>query len=126
MVTSETHIYFVRHGRVYNPENIFYGRLSGFRLAEDCLTDLESTASYLKTKCISQIFTSPLLRTRQTALILQRTLDTSNLSVDKHLIEVNSYLEGKPFALGKQNRFDHYFSDESRESMNEVADRNIH
>src|SRR2546429_4105063 len=100
MAKLDTHIYFIRHGKVYNPANIFYGRLPNMRLKTESVKELTETAAYLKSKNISHIFTSPLLRAYQTAAIIQTALDLPTISVSKNLIEVNSYLEGKSHDIG--------------------------
>jgi len=62
-----TRILFIRHGKVYNPENILYGRLPGFHLDTKGLVQASETGRKLKKQPISGIFSSPLLRARQTA-----------------------------------------------------------
>jgi len=63
----QTAISFVRHGEVYNPDNIFYGRLSGFRLSDNGNYQAVQAAETLNGSQLAAIFSSPLLRARQTA-----------------------------------------------------------
>jgi broad specificity phosphatase PhoE len=62
-----TAISFVRHGEVYNPDNIFYGRLPGFRLSEKGNYQTGKAAETLNGSRLAAIFSSPPLRARQTA-----------------------------------------------------------
>lgn len=103
-------IYLVRHGAVDNPKGIFYGRLPRVRLSLNGIQEMEQVANYLKWRNIIQIFSSPLLRARQSAKILQQATAGSTISISKRLIEIDSFMEGKPFSFGKPIRFDHYFS----------------
>nr|MDT0663904.1 fumarylacetoacetate hydrolase family protein [Micromonospora sp. DSM 115978] len=42
-----TRVHLVRHGEVFNPEKILYGRLPGFRLSENGERQAKVTAEYL-------------------------------------------------------------------------------
>src|SRR5581483_6096055 len=68
----ETDVIFVRHGNVHNPRNLIYGRLPRMRLSQKGIEDVERTAHYLADLPIAAIYTSPLLRARQTAAIIAR------------------------------------------------------
>jgi probable phosphoglycerate mutase len=67
-----TTVIFVRHGNVHNPGNLIYGRLPRFRLSKRGHEDLERTGRFLAEEPIAAIYTSPLLRARQSAAILAR------------------------------------------------------
>ncbi len=66
----KTIIYFIRHGEVHNPNNILYGRLPGYPLSIEGKKHIKIQAGYFKDKKIDIIFSSPLLRARQTAKII--------------------------------------------------------
>lgn len=87
-------VYFVRHGRVYDPDNIFYGRLPGYRLSSEGQEEVEYTARQLTRLPITAVYHSPLLRAQQTAEIIARELAVG-LQSDDRLIEVGTYFEGK-------------------------------
>ncbi len=70
-----TTIYFVRHTEIDNPKDIFYGRLSGFPLNDLGRKHAEKLKGYFKDKKIKAIYTSPTLRTKETALILNSDLN---------------------------------------------------
>lgn len=93
-----TTIYLVRHGHVHNPENIFYGRLPGFRLSETGREEATKLGKHLGTKKLAAIYASPLERTKETATFIQTHHPHLSITPDKRLIEVYSPLEGRSFA----------------------------
>lgn len=60
-------VYLVRHGEVANPQGIVYGSLPRFALAPDGIVQAQRAAAYLAGQPIIAVFSSPLLRARQTA-----------------------------------------------------------
>lgn len=74
---SSTTISFVRHGDFENPDELYQGRLPGFPLSELGRQEVEATAAALaamEDEPVVAIYTSPQLRTRQTAEIIQAAL----------------------------------------------------
>jgi len=121
-----TTVYFVRHGKVDNPENIFYGRLPGMKLAPTGREQIKESANYFNNVPISKIYSSNLLRARQSADIFSSEIGCHDISRTNLVTEINSYMEGKPFEFGKASRFDHYFSPNRKpenESMTDIRDR---
>lgn len=100
-----TQIYFVRHGEVFNPQNVWYGRLPRFGLSEHGKEEIVQTAKYLATQEITQLYTSPVLRARQTALIIQKEL-TLPIHFSKDLMEIKSSLQGRSFEEIARRNFD--------------------
>ncbi len=92
-----THIYLIRHGEVFNPHGIYYVRLPHFPLSERGKSELEQTAQFLKTKNISDIYTSPMLRAKQSARIMQEELKIPKIYVSKQIIEIRTSFQGKLF-----------------------------
>ena len=89
-----TRLTFVRHGHVHNPRKILYGRLPRFRLSKKGLQQAQSVAHALKNRSLSAIFSSPLLRARQTAAHILHFHPTLNIQISKHLTEVYTPYEG--------------------------------
>ena len=85
----KTIIYFVRHGKVYNPTDILYGRLPRFGLAEEGIQQIEQTATYLKQEAIDVLYSSPLLRAKQTAEIIQKRLGLQNPFLNRSFRNLN-------------------------------------
>ena len=95
-----TTVHLLRHGEVYNPDGILYGRLSGYRLSELGVAQAKLAAEYLATKPIGYLVSSPLERAQQTAQPLAAATGLS-VATDDRLIEAGNHLEGKPVAGGK-------------------------
>lgn len=81
-----THIYFVRHGRTENEGHIIYGRMPGYPLNEQGRMEAKTAAEILKDKKITQIYTSPLQRTFETAEIISQSLTEARI---KHVFDLN-------------------------------------
>jgi len=89
-----TQLIFVRHGHVYNPQNILYGRLPRFRLSQKGLRQAQSVAHALKDQSLAAVFSSPMLRARQTANQILNFHPDLKLQISKHLTEVYTPFEG--------------------------------
>jgi len=92
----QTAISFVRHGEVYNPDNIFYGRLSGFRLSDNGNYQAVQAAETLNGSRLAAIFSSPLLRARQTAGELVKSNPHLRLRISSLLSEAATPFDGQP------------------------------
>ncbi len=90
---KKTTIYFLRHGQVYNPQKILYGRLTGFPLSEEGKIKIQELANTLAPYGITSIYTSPMLRTRQTARIIGERLGLKQ-KVTRLLIETKDVTAG--------------------------------
>ncbi len=93
-----TTIYLVRHGEVYNPDGIIYGRLPNFGLSDKGKLELEKTAEFLKNRHISQIYASPLLRAQQSAEIIKNIFEIPAIHTSEEIIEVKTSYEGGRFS----------------------------
>lgn len=121
-----TTIYFVRHGKVYNPTNVWYGRLPRFGLAQEGRQQIEQTAEFLKKENIDRIYTSPLLRAKQTADIIKQKLKLPKIYFSKDIMEIKSSLQGNSFAYIKSIDYDVFASpgrDVKGETIEEIANR---
>lgn len=88
-----TRIYFMRHGEVHNPKKVIYGRLPHFPLSEKGRTDIAGKISFFRKKKINIIFSSPLLRARQTAKIISKALNVKYRTT-KMISEIDMVFEG--------------------------------
>ncbi|HSX40462.1 MAG TPA: histidine phosphatase family protein [Candidatus Saccharimonadales bacterium] len=121
-----TSIYFVRHGEAQNPKKLFYGRLPGFGLSKRGVKQVEQTAKYLKTQHIDFIYSSPLLRAKETAQIIQKELGISQIYFSGKLMEVASSRQGLP--MEQLREFDYEIfktgtNGVTGETINEVLNR---
>lgn len=96
---SETVVHLVRHGEVFNPEGILYGRANGFFLSERGLAMADRVADRMGSHDITVIKASPLERAQQTAAPLAAARGVEG-QTDERLIESENYFAGKPFKIG--------------------------
>jgi broad specificity phosphatase PhoE len=94
---KHTRIHLVRHGEVHNPRGVLYGRLPRFKLSPRGIHQARTTGRFLATHQLESVFSSPLLRARQTALeILEaRKTKTLKLRISTFLNEVCTVYEGR-------------------------------
>lgn len=92
-------VHLVRHGEVYNPDRILYGRLPGFHLSEAGEAQAEKTAAFLSGRDIVYLVSSPLERAVQTATPLAAGYGLP-IERDERLIEAGNRFEGQRVAGG--------------------------
>jgi len=119
-----TTILAIRHAEVHNPKDIVYGRLPHFSLSRLGRQQAEATARFLYARPISAIYSSPLLRARQTARILSRYHPRLVPRTARALVEVRTSYQGSPNSILKPG-FSFYepLKVPSDESMQQVFDR---
>ena len=94
-----TVVHVMRHGEVYNPSKILYGRIPGFRLSQLGEEMAEVVASSLAKNDITYVVASPLERAQQTATPIAN-LHKLNLATDHNLIESENVFEGQRVSVG--------------------------
>jgi broad specificity phosphatase PhoE len=89
-------VFFVRHGEAENNKrDILSSSYEGFPLTENGRTQVKATAEQLKGIKFDRVYSSPLLRTKQTAEILVEGRDL-DIKIDERLRERGTgNLEGK-------------------------------
>ncbi|HEY4002199.1 MAG TPA: histidine phosphatase family protein [Candidatus Xenobia bacterium] len=92
-----TTVYLVRHAEPANPRQVHYGRLPRFRLSDAGRVQAEALGQRLSTIRADAIYSSPLLRARQTAAALARYQPGVRVAIRRGLIEVRNPVEGTPF-----------------------------
>jgi broad specificity phosphatase PhoE len=91
-----TTVHLVRHGEVFNPEKLLYGRQANYRLSENGEHQAKVTAEYLADLDVAAVVASPLLRAQQTAAPIAAAHQLPVLW-DHRLIESRNYFEGSAF-----------------------------
>lgn len=100
-------IFMIRHGEVYNPNDLFYGRLPRFKLSNRGRRQAAAAGRFLADIPLAAVYSSPLLRTRQTAAaILSHRVD--RLRISKLIIEVHTPFDGLPARRVDQRKGDVY------------------
>jgi broad specificity phosphatase PhoE len=98
-VTVRTVVHLLRHGEVYNPNKILYGRLPGFGLSELGVQMAKAAAQALADRDVTHVVASPLERAQQTAEPIAAQFELP-VGVDERLIECANYFEGKRVSVG--------------------------
>lgn len=99
MSAIRTTVHLLRHGEVFNPDKVLYGRLPGFVLSELGHEMALRAAHVLADNDVTVVTASPLERAQQTA---KPIADVFNLSIgsDADLIEADNIFEGQRVAVG--------------------------
>src|SRR5690606_29058713 len=89
-------IHLVRHGEVYNPDRVLYGRIPGFGLSELGHRMAQAAADSLADHPVTRLVSSPLQRTIESS---QPWADRFGLEVhlDERVIEPANRFEGGRF-----------------------------
>jgi broad specificity phosphatase PhoE len=101
--------YLIRHGRVDNPANVRYGRRPGFGLSHRGWREAHEvrrliTAEQAQGAGLQGVYRSPLMRTAQTAEILNQTLGLP-MSVCASIHEIDEAGESVGDVVGRMRRF---------------------
>jgi broad specificity phosphatase PhoE len=96
---SRTIVHLLRHGEVYNPNGILYGRLPGYRLSDTGQRQALTVAEFLAGNDIVHVVASPLERARQTAAPIADS-HRLELATDDRLIESENAFEGQRVSVG--------------------------
>lgn len=94
-----TIVHLLRHGEVHNPGGILYGRLPGFRLAENGRHQAEIVAKSLAQADLVAVVASPLQRAQETAAPIAAAHDLE-IVTDDGLIEAGNRFEGERVSVG--------------------------
>jgi broad specificity phosphatase PhoE len=94
-----TVVHLLRHGEVYNPDKILYGRLPGFRLSDAGLGMAERAAKWFVGRDVTLLVSSPLERAQQTAAPIAEALSLP-VTIDERLIEAGNAFEGLKVGVG--------------------------
>ena len=96
---QRTVVHLLRHGEVYNPEGVLYGRLPGYVLSELGQEMARRAAAALADHDVTAVIASPMERAQQTA---QPIADAHGLPVltEPLLIEADNVFEGQRVSVG--------------------------
>ena len=95
----KTTVHLLRHGEVFNPDKLLYGRLPGFRLSEDGLRMAHDAAEALRGRDVTAVVASPLQRAQETAAPIAAAFDLP-VGTDERLVESANVFEGTPVGVG--------------------------
>jgi len=92
-------VHLLRHGEVFNPEKILYGRQPGWRLSDRGQEMARTVTEWSKQFAVGAVLASPLQRAQETAAPLAATHQLPIIT-NENLIEAANIFEGKKFELG--------------------------
>lgn len=98
-MTEKTIVHVMRHGEVFNPDGILYGRLPGFALSVDGRAQAATVAKTLAGHDITYVVASPLQRAQETAAPIAEAHGLE-IETDENLIEAGNIFEGLRVSVG--------------------------
>ena len=96
---TTTIVHVLRHGEVYNPGKILYGRLPDFHLSELGRQMAKADAQALAEHDVTHVVASPLERAQETAEPIAAQFGLE-IATDTRLIESANFFEGKKVSVG--------------------------
>jgi broad specificity phosphatase PhoE len=96
---DRTVVHLLRHGEVFNPDGIFYGRLPGFKLSDLGRRMSERAAGFFASRDVVLVIASPMERAQETASPVAAAHDLE-IGIDPRIIEATSVFEGQTFGIG--------------------------
>lgn len=99
--SARTVVHLMRHGEVYNPRGVLYGRLPDYHLSERGRQMAERVAEWLTEReaDITHLVASPLERAQETAQPSAKAFGL-DVNTDERVIEAGNRFEGKQFGVG--------------------------
>jgi broad specificity phosphatase PhoE len=98
-VSTRTVVHLLRHGEVFNPSGVLYGRLPGFKLSELGEQMAGRAADALADRDITVVVSSPLERAQQTAAPVAAKHDV-RITIDDRALEATNVFEGQRVGVG--------------------------
>lgn len=121
-----TKIFFLRHGEVYNPQNILYGRLPNFGLSENGAVQIKASADFFQKQNLAVIYASPMQRTQESAKIIGDATKVKILTSDL-LNEIDIIHQGislkKYHDQIQRHLYEKKYLDKGQESIEEITRR---
>jgi len=98
--TPTTTVHLVRHGEVFNPERVLYGRLPGYRLSDRGQAMAARLALHFAEHDIASVTASPLQRAQETATPVAAAHGLP-LGTDARIVEAGNSFEGRRVTDGR-------------------------
>jgi broad specificity phosphatase PhoE len=96
---DRTVVHLLRHGEVYNPEGVLYGRLPGYYLSDLGKEMAVRAADALAGNDVTLVVSSPMERAQQTSSPIAERHELP-IEIDPDLIEADNIFEGKRVSVG--------------------------
>lgn len=97
-------VHLVRHGHVFNPDKVLYGRLPHFRLSDEGRAMAEAVAAHFTANAtpVGAVIASPLQRAQETAAPIAAAYGLE-IGTDERVIEAWNLWEGSPLQSGAKD-----------------------
>lgn len=127
-----TTMYFLRHGEIDNPQQVFYGRSLNLPLNIEGERQARSIAEVLKatTPSVDRIYTSPLVRAVSTAETIKAKYPSATLTVEDDFTDVFiPVLVNTPIARRSEiherdeDEYSGTYAEQGNESREEIVER---
>ena len=116
-------IYFIRHCKYYNPNNIIPGRLA-VELSQEGIKQANKLKQYFKDKNIEKIYSSKVYRCQQTSEIIAD--DKINIEYDQRLLELLSATQGGPMITDTRKLAEYVYKNNlGGETLGDIQSRMI-
>lgn len=96
---SRTVVHLVRHGEVFNPDGVLYGRLPGFHLSDLGREMADRAAEALANRDVALVWSSPMERAQETAAPIAAVHELP-IGLDERLQEATNVFEGERVSVG--------------------------
>jgi broad specificity phosphatase PhoE len=96
---TRTVVHLLRHGEVFNPEGILYGRLPGYRLSDNGVRQAGIVAAFLADADLAAVLASPMQRAQETAAPIAAAHGLG-IHTEDRLIEADNRFEGQRVSVG--------------------------
>lgn len=96
---TRTVVHLLRHGEVFNPQGVLYGRLPGYNLSELGQQMAQRAADALVDRDVAIVWSSPMERAQQTAAPIASAHDLP-VGIDDRLLEATNVFEGQRVSVG--------------------------
>ncbi len=116
-------LWLCRHAEVHNPNQIVYGRLPRYGLSSNGRTQATQLAAFLAQQPIAALYSSPMLRTQQTARTILATQPGLDWHINRLLIEVHTGYDGMLQSQIGDFNFYEPLADPGDETIEMVRDR---
>lgn len=106
-------LHLLRHGEVFNPDKVLYGRLPGFILSEKGRAQAQAAGDWLADQAVTTVYASPMERAQETArLAVARFAQPLPIATDERLNECSTPHQGRPLAALELIEFEIYDGNE--------------
>lgn len=96
---TRTTVHLLRHGEVFNPDKVLYGRLPDYHLSELGQEMAVRAAEALSGRDVVEIRSSPLERAQETAAPISSEFGVG-VDIDERIIESENVFEGQRVSVG--------------------------